>query len=110
MNVTPDRTAVAAKAPPGPPMRIDGYTLGVAHRSANAPHGGEMHPDGDEVLYLISGRVGVTLEEESGETRIELEPGDACIVPRGVWHRVDLLESCQLVHLTPGPGGEHRRL
>ncbi|MGB5510074.1 MAG: hypothetical protein WBM87_00025 [Woeseiaceae bacterium] len=25
----------------------------------NSPHGGEMHPDGDEVLYLISGRANV---------------------------------------------------
>jgi hypothetical protein len=32
------------------------------------------------------------------------------VVPRGVWHRVLLVEPSQLLHITPGPGGEHRPL
>jgi quercetin dioxygenase-like cupin family protein len=75
-----------------------------------------MHPDGDELLYLISGRVEVILEdggdvETVGEQRVEaLQPGDAIVVPRGVWHRVDVREPSHLVHVTPGPGGGHRPL
>jgi quercetin dioxygenase-like cupin family protein len=71
----------------------------------DAPHGGEVHPDGDEVLYIISGRVRVT-----GDTSdpVELGPGDACIVARGEWHTVSVLEETQLVHITPGPNGDHR--
>ncbi len=82
----------------------------------NAPHRGELHPDGDELLYLISGRVDVILEvgggeATAGEEHIEaLHPGEAIVVPRGVWHRVDIREPSHLVHITPGPGSGHRSL
>ncbi|MGH9047572.1 MAG: hypothetical protein ACRDVW_09720, partial [Acidimicrobiales bacterium] len=47
----------------GPPNRIDGHTLGVVGiDDGPPPHDGEMHPDGDELLYLISGRIEVRLE------------------------------------------------
>ena len=36
--------------------------------------------------------------------------GEACIVPRGEWHLVKVLEPTQLVHITPGPNGDHRPL
>ena len=75
-----------------------------------------MHPDGDELLYLVSGRIDVILEdggdvETVGVQRVEaLQAGDAILVPRGVWHRVDVREPSHLVHVTPGPGGGHRPL
>jgi hypothetical protein len=43
-------------APAGPPRRIDGYTIGaISTREGPGPHGGEVHPDGDEFLYVASG-------------------------------------------------------
>ena len=87
----------------GPPPRIDGYTIGAPRMTQNAPHAGELHPDGDEVLYLIAGCVDVVLEEAGGETTTELRAGQAFIVPRGVWHRVVLREPSHLLHITPGP-------
>ena len=36
--------------------------------------------------------------------------GEGLAVPRGVWHLVHVEEPGQLVHITPGPGGEHRPL
>ena len=53
------RTGDSERIPshPGPPSRIDGFTVGAPVMTRNAPHGGEMHPDGDELLFLISGRV-----------------------------------------------------
>ena len=94
--------------PPGPPRRIDGYTIGAPLMTREPPHGGEVHPDGDEVLFLISGRVNVVLEDQDPPRQVELSPGQALIVPRGVWHRVLLVEPSQILHITPGPGGEHR--
>src|SRR3954453_18856703 len=38
---------------PGPPARLDGHTIGVCAIGGPSPHGGEMHPDGDELLYVI---------------------------------------------------------
>jgi mannose-6-phosphate isomerase-like protein (cupin superfamily) len=67
-----------------------------------------MHPDADEVLFLISGRIDVVLEEDDAETVVEVKPGQALVVPKGVWHRVLLREPSQLLHITPGPGGEWR--
>ena len=102
--------AAAAESPPGPPTRIDGLSIGAPRISGPPPHAGEMHPDGDEVLYLISGRLTVVLEDESPPRQVVLEPGQALIVPRGVWHQVNVDEPSQLLHVTPGPGGEHRPL
>ncbi len=92
---------------PGPPERIDGMTVGIVTMAEDAPHGGEVHPDGDEILYVISGRLRVT-GDSAPSAAIELGPGEACIVRKGEWHRVILIEAAQLLHITPGPNGEHR--
>jgi quercetin dioxygenase-like cupin family protein len=67
-------------------------------------------PDGDELLYLISAAVTVSLELPEGDRTVDLGAGDALIVPQGIWHRVTLRESGRLVHVTPGPNGDHRPL
>ena len=77
--------------------------------SENSPHGGEVHSDGDEVLYLISGRVNVVFLD-SDEKDIDVRPGDGLVVPKGVWHRVDIIEPSQIVYLTPGPNNRFRPL
>jgi hypothetical protein len=30
-------------------------------------------------------------------------PGEPFVVPKGVWHRLEVLEPAHLVHITPGP-------
>lgn len=102
-----DLTASLIAAQPDPPVSVDGMTIGIARMTENSPHGGEMHPDGDEVLYLISGRVRVVFEAAEFDDA-DLLPGDGLIVPKGVWHRVDILEPSEIVYATPGPGGEYR--
>ncbi len=104
-----DLSAETMPAQPDPAIPVDGYTFGVASMTENSPHDGEMHPDGDEVLYLIDGKVRVMLETDPIQ-ELELNPGDGIIVPRGVWHRVDILEPSQIVYLPPGPNGEYRPL
>jgi quercetin dioxygenase-like cupin family protein len=94
---------------PGPPTRIDGMTVGIITIEDDAPHAGEVHPDGDEILYVVSGSLRVTAESEPNAS-IELHAGEACIVPKGEWHRVHVLEKTQLIHITPGPNGDHRPL
>lgn len=102
-----DLSAGLVPATPDPPIPVDGVTIGVVSMDENAPHDGEMHPDGDEVLYLISGRVRVSLETTPPE-ELEMLPGDGLIVPKGIWHRVDILEPSQIVYVTPGPRNEYR--
>lgn len=100
-SLVPDR--------PDPPVPVDGATFGVATMTENSPHGGEMHPDGDEVLYLISGRIRVVFLDDPVDD-IEVLPGVGLVVPQGMWHRVDILEPSQIAYLTPGPNNEFRQL
>ncbi len=92
---------------PGPPQRIDGMTVGILTLTSDAPHNGEMHPDGDEILHVISGKIRV-MADSSPDEDLMMGPGDTCIVPRGEWHKVSILEETRLLHITAGPGGEHR--
>ncbi len=102
------RAGIVEQEPRRPPKRIDGYSIGAPMLTGDAPHDGEMHPDGDELLYLVSGKVSVRLELPDGERTVELGGGDALVIPQGVWHLVHMLEPGQLIHITPGPSGEHR--
>lgn len=106
-----DRNLDASLYPeqPDPPLPVDGFIFGVATMAENSPHGGERHPDGDEILYLISGHARVVFLD-SDEDDIDMLPGDGLVVPRGAWHRVDILEPCQIVYATPGPNNEFRPL
>ncbi len=94
---------------PGPPVRIDGMTVGIETVTHDAPHAGEVHPDGDEILYIGSGRMRLQCDSNP-DAPLELGPGDACIVPKGEWHRLSVVEPALLVHITPGPRGEYRPL
>jgi homogentisate 1,2-dioxygenase len=93
----------------GPPLHPDGLCVGIADMTRDPPHAGERHPDGDEFIYILSGRVAVTVDSAPNAS-LELRQGDACIIPKGEWHRVHLLEPTRLLHITPGPNGDHRQL
>ena len=111
-----DGSSYVVAPAPGPPLRIEGFTVGAPVLTANPPHRGEMHPDGDELLYLISGRIEVIIEDGGTPTTVGAEqvqtltPGRAIIVPRGSWHRINVCEPSHLIHITPGPGDGHRPL
>lgn len=92
----------------GPEPRSDGLTVGIIEMSRDAPHGGEMHPDGDEFVCVLSGSVSVTID--SAPEPLTLRAGEGCLIPQGEWHRVHLLEPTRLLHITPGPRGVHRSL
>lgn len=93
---------------PGPPERIAGMTVGLVSMRASepSPHDGEMHPDGDEILLVTSGKIRISYD--SGATSLDLRSGQACIVPKGEWHKIECLEDSQFLHITPGPNGEAR--
>jgi mannose-6-phosphate isomerase-like protein (cupin superfamily) len=102
------RARIVEQAGGGPPDRIDGFSVGAADIIGDPPHDGEMHPDGDELLYLLSGSVTITLELAEGEQLVDLDAGDAVVVPKGVWHQIAMREPARLIHITPGPNGDAR--
>ena len=106
---TDRRARVVEQVPGRPPKRIDGMSIGAPELVVgDPPHDGEMHPDGDELLVLVSGAVTVTLELPAGSTDVELGAGEAIVVPQGVWHQVITRVPGQLLQVTPGPGGTAR--
>lgn len=88
---------------------IDGLLGGTGFQDADSDHAGERHVDGDELFYLISGRVRVALIDTDGTTEdIELTPGDAVLIPQGRWHRLIIGEPSHYV--TFGGGRTEIRL
>lgn len=83
------------------------YIGGIAMKEST---GWEMHPDGDEVLTLLSGQFDVILDEGGTERTISLMPGQGAVVPQGVWHRMVINTPGELLFLTPGDTTEHRPL
>jgi mannose-6-phosphate isomerase-like protein (cupin superfamily) len=70
----------------------------------------EMHPDGDELLAMLSGAMAVVLQLPKGEEIIELAQGAAFIVPKGIWHRQVLRAAGDFFAAAYGRGTEHRPL
>ncbi len=91
---------------------------GARDRVIGAKHGAEpadfhadeweMHPGGDELLYLLAGLLDVILDEPAGERSFGLHGGQACVVPSGVWHRLILRQPSDLLFITPAHGTQHR--
>lgn len=107
VGLTTDLLARIGPMRPDPPDPVEGYTVGVATMPQPAPHGGEMHPDGDEVLYLVSGEATVIFEDPALDD-LTVRAGDGLVIPKGVWHRIDFDAPITVVYVTPGPRFEHR--
>ncbi len=85
----------------------DGRLLMVSHQNGEGTHW-EMHPAGDEILFLISGAMSVVLEQGRTKRRFALKPGEAFIVPRGFWHTVTIQRAGKLLSITRAAGTEVR--
>ena len=68
----------------------------------------EMHPAGDEVLFMLEGNATFLLELPKGVQEIFLEAGRLLVVPRGIWHTAKLSGPARLLAITPGQGTQHR--
>lgn len=68
----------------------------------------EMHPAGDEILFMVEGEATFHLELPDGLREIELVAGRLLVVPRGVWHTAKVRKPSRLLALTAGRGSQHR--
>ncbi|HEU4951418.1 MAG TPA: cupin domain-containing protein [Holophagaceae bacterium] len=65
----------------------------------------EMHPKGDEILYLLSGEATLHLYADGVERELPFNtPGGCVIIPKGVWHTAKVRSACTLLFITPGEG------
>ena len=94
-----DGGVIVAETPPG--VRA---SVGTVRMRESSKHRGERHPEGDELVYLFSGAVGVSFESDDSQNPkvVALQPGQLVVVPRGMWHRLVVGEPSELLFMTPG--------
>jgi len=70
----------------------------------------EIHPNGDEIVCLISGSAEMTLEHAGGKTETASleQPGSFVLVPRGTWHTARPRVPTTMLFVTDGEGTQHR--
>ena len=69
----------------------------------------EMHPGGDEVVCLLSGRASFELEGRGIVAELS-EPGSFLVVPRGTWHTAHTSVPTKMLFITPGEGTKNKAL
>lgn len=71
----------------------------------------ETHPNGDEVVMLLSGKACLILQLDEGEQSVTLEEaGSFVIVPRNVRHTAKISEQAKMLFITPGEGTENSEI
>jgi mannose-6-phosphate isomerase-like protein (cupin superfamily) len=87
------------------PVRLDGRDVGVLSvESPGVRDEWEMHPEQDELLYLLEGAIDVYLRadlEKSEEDTLHVTQGQACLIPKEMWHRQVVVAPCKMLFLTP---------
>jgi len=65
----------------------------------------EIHPNGDEIVVMLSGSVDFIVETEQGEQTITVrDSGDFAFVPKGCWHTANVLSPRTMLFITAGEG------
>lgn len=69
----------------------------------------EVHPNGDEIVVLLSGAVDFTLETAEGNQVVPVrQAGEYVFVPKGHWHTADPLQPTTMLFITAGEGTQVR--
>lgn len=68
----------------------------------------EMHPAGDEILYMLEGRSTFVLDLADGAKETTLSTGSMLVVPQGIWHTATVNEPGRMLAITAGLGTQHR--
>jgi mannose-6-phosphate isomerase-like protein (cupin superfamily) len=68
----------------------------------------EVHPEGDELVYVLEGDVELLLEQPAGVEHVRVQGRGLVIVHRGVWHTARVHAPSRLLRVTMGAGTRHR--
>lgn len=70
----------------------------------------EMHPEADELVYVLDGDIELLLEKPVGVETVRVQGRGLVIVHRGTWHTLRVRAPSRLLHVTKGAGTRHRPL
>ncbi|MEJ0100850.1 MAG: cupin [Pseudomonadota bacterium] len=70
----------------------------------------EMHPNGDEIVCLLSGAATMVIEAADGSHgQLQLEQaGSFAFIPRGSWHTAKIATASRFLFITAGEGTQGR--
>lgn len=68
----------------------------------------EMHPHGEELVVCLAGRITLHQEIDGQVVHVNLDPYQAVVNPKGVWHTADVDAAATALFITAGLGTEHR--
>jgi hypothetical protein len=68
----------------------------------------EMHPAGDELVYLLEGDAELLLDRPEGIQTTSVTDRGLVLVPRGVWHTARIHAPSRMLNITMGSGTQHR--
>jgi mannose-6-phosphate isomerase-like protein (cupin superfamily) len=68
----------------------------------------EMHPAGDEILFMLEGAATFLLDLPEGLRRVSLSAERLLVIPKGVWHTAKVSGPARLLAITAGRGTQHR--
>lgn len=78
--------------------------VGVFWSEEGGPGPWEMHPNSDELLHVIEGCAEIEiLPTDTTQTSdlVRLDAGSYLVVPRGLWHRHNMLARTKEMYLSP---------
>ena len=95
---TPDEETAAAFA------TLAGFREGgIFAGSFQGESAWERHPQGDELVQILSGAATLTVLTDEGPQVLEMTAGRLAVVPRNCWHRFSAPEGVTLLTATPQP-------
>ena len=88
-----------------------GHVLIQRHEFTSAWPTWEVHPHGDEFVYLLEGDTDLVLYDAGEERTVRVnDPGSYVMVTKGVWHTARPHARTVMLFVTPGEGTENREL
>ena len=62
----------------------------------------EMHPSGEEIVYMLAGEMDLILEKDENLQTIELRGKGAVVIPRNTWHTAKVFAPSNMLVITLG--------
>lgn len=98
---TPDTPVSEEEAVFAPLGVVDRGEVYVGSFSGRSPW--ERHPNGNELVHILTGRTELTIMTDDGPQVFEAVAGTVMIVPAGLWHRFDAPDGVTVMTITPPP-------